>query len=145
MILYILARAYKETLDGFITECAKENADLSKINENACKFNLEKYFTMPVIARDGALQAGIWAKIYDLYELDTTQAQITAKISTMASILEAQNRAELEKIEKERAKEEKERDKKRDEKLTQIGLFATIAVTIFVGILPMIVNWLSGK
>lgn len=63
----------------------------------------------------------------------------------MASILEAQNRAELEKIEKERAKEEKERDKKRDEKLTKIGLFATIAVTIFVGILPMIVNWLSGK
>ena len=134
MILYILARAYKETLDRFITECAKENTDLSQINKDACKFNLEKYFTMPVIARDGALQAGVWAKIYDLYELDTTQAQITSKISTMASILEAQNRAELEKMEKER-----------DKRLTQIGLFATIAVTIFVGILPMIVNWLSGK
>lgn len=115
MILYIIARAYKEKLESFIEDSAKKGANLEKINEEASKFNLEKYFSMPVITSDGALQAGIWAKIFDLYELDTTQAQIATKISTMASIL-ANRRSKTQQY---------------------IIAAATAIITAFVGIIPL--------
>lgn len=115
MILYIIARAYKEKLEGFIEVSAKKGANLDKINEEASKFNLEKYFSMPIITSDGALQAGIWAKIFDLYELDSTQAQIATKISTMASIL-ADRRSKTQQY---------------------IIAAATAIITAFVGIIPL--------
>ncbi|MBQ9876785.1 MAG: BspA family leucine-rich repeat surface protein [Campylobacter sp.] len=118
MILYILARAYREKLEGYIKNSAQKGANLAKINEEACKFNLEKYFMMPVVARDGALQAGIWTKIYDLYDIDDIQAQITEKISTMANIL-AEKRAKRQQI---------------------LIAVATMILTIFAGILPMLLT-----
>lgn len=70
---------------------------------------------MPIITSDGALQAGIWAKIFDLYELDSTQAQIATKISTMASIL-ADRRSKTQQY---------------------IIAAATAIITAFVGIIPL--------
>lgn len=127
-ILYILARAYKEKFEDFIKTSSNPNADLSLINAQASKFNLEKYFRVPVIASDGAMQAGIWKKIFDLYELDETYEQITAKISTMANILDAIERDKQE-----------EREKKRERLIT----IASTIIGILVGVLPMAVDWMK--
>lgn len=116
MLLYIIARAYKEKLEGFIEDSAQKDANLDKINEEAMRFNLEKYFSMPIITSDGALQAGIWAKVFDLYELDNTQTQITAKISAMASILAD----------------------RRSKKQQYIIAIATAVITVFVGVIPLL-------
>lgn len=116
MVLYLLARAYKQKLEDFIASSAKKHANLAKINELATKFNLEKYFPMPVITSEGALQAGIWAKIFDLYELDHTQNQVGIKIRTMASIL-SEKRAKMQQY---------------------IIAIASIFVSIAVGVVPLL-------